>query len=261
MRCRRCTSSVGGDSTAVPRCHGRGKRAAFALFYGPLHLCSCVGLCGPPGRPARIADRGFGVWDGRGWRGMGGACVRSPAVLGVDCHPWTLSEARRFTRSSDWPREFVTSIRVNALPRQPLAVVAAFTLNELPESARDALLTQALIAVVMTVIAVIGRANRIRCSSSNRSRDSCAVGGRWKDASRPQVDGRTSGGSASICRLWSRSSIGPRSQSSSIDRPVALALVTTETMRARGHGKPRASFGIGSRSGWDPSAVRDDDVR
>jgi hypothetical protein len=126
---------------------GRGKRAAFALFYGPIHHLIVRGVV--EGLPmaaeprATILDLGCGT--GAAGAAWAGACARSPAVLGVDRHPWALSEARH---TYD---EFGLAARVRrvdlgefALPRQPLSLVAAFTLNELTDSARDALLTQAL---------------------------------------------------------------------------------------------------------------------
>jgi hypothetical protein len=126
---------------------GRGKRAAFALFYGPIHHLIVRGVV--EGLPmaaeprATILDLGCGT--GAAGAAWAGACARSPAVLGVDRHPWALSEARR---TYD---EFGFAARVRrvdlgefALPPQPLSLVAAFTLNELTDSARDALLIQAL---------------------------------------------------------------------------------------------------------------------
>jgi hypothetical protein len=126
---------------------GRGKRAAFALFYGPIHHLIVRGVV--EGLPmaaeprATILDLGCGT--GAAGAAWAGACARSPAVLGVDRHPWALSEAYQ---TYD---EFGLAARVRrvdlgefALPRQPLSLVAAFTLNELNDSARDALLTQAL---------------------------------------------------------------------------------------------------------------------
>src|SRR4030095_6317635 len=92
---------------------------------------------------ATILDLGCGT--GAAGAAWAGACATSPASLGVDRHPWALSEARH---TYD---EFGLAARVRrvdlgefALPPQPLSLVAAFTLNELTDSARDALITQAL---------------------------------------------------------------------------------------------------------------------
>jgi hypothetical protein len=126
---------------------GRGKRAAFALFYGPIHhliVRSVVeGLSKAAEPRATILDLGCGT--GAAGAAWAAACAGPPAVLGVDRHPWALSEA---SRTYD---EFGLAARVRrvdlsefSLPPQPLSLLAAFTLNELTDSARDALLAQAL---------------------------------------------------------------------------------------------------------------------
>jgi len=122
---------------------GAGKRAAFALFYGPLHYVlvreivhslpgalDCAGL---------LIDLGCGTGaSGAAWAA---ACVRPPSIVGVDRNQWALGEAawtyRQLglaarTRQDDAARA--------ALPATPALLLAAFTLNELQESPRDALL-------------------------------------------------------------------------------------------------------------------------
>jgi hypothetical protein len=138
---RRSRLACGGALT------GRGKRAAFALFYGPIHhlivrgVVEGLALAAEP--RATIVDLGCGT--GAAGAAWADACARSPAMLGVDRHPWALSEA---SRTYD---EFGLAARVRrvdlgefSLPRQPLSLLAAFTLNELTDSAREALLTQAV---------------------------------------------------------------------------------------------------------------------
>ena len=99
----------------------------------------------PHGGRAESDNPGFGVWDGSGWRGLGRRVRQIASGPRRRQTPWALSEARR---TYD---EFGLAARVRrvdlgefALPPQPLSLVAAFTLNELTDSARDALLTQAL---------------------------------------------------------------------------------------------------------------------
>ena len=94
---------------------GAGKRAAFALFYGPLHHLLV----------RHIAPL--------------------PRVIGIDRHPWALAEA------AETYRVFGISAIVRqgdaataTLPKPPTAILAAFTLNELAESAREALLPRLL---------------------------------------------------------------------------------------------------------------------
>src|SRR4026209_500807 len=74
---------------------GAGKRAAFALFYGPLHYLLLRNLVrAPPGAtrgPCRFADLGCGTGAaGAGWAGV---CGRSAEGVGIDRHPWALAEA------------------------------------------------------------------------------------------------------------------------------------------------------------------------
>jgi hypothetical protein len=135
---------------------GAGKRAAFALFYGPLHfllvreIVRSLGLAaeraGSPGgaRSAPVLiDLGCGTGAaGAAWASQDG---RPPALLGIDRHPWALEEAawtyRHFGLRARVRRGDLA--RVEA-PRGPAAWVAAFTLNELPAEARDAVLSRLL---------------------------------------------------------------------------------------------------------------------
>jgi hypothetical protein len=121
---------------------GAGKRAAFALFYGPLHhllIRHIVDtLPGSVQRVATIVDLGCGTGaSGAAWAA---ACSGRPRLIGIDRHPWTLAQAaatyRAFgiaaqTRQGD--------IATAALPKSPCAILAAFTVNELSDQSRDAL--------------------------------------------------------------------------------------------------------------------------
>ena len=76
---------------------GTGKRAAFALFYGPLHFLLINRIVQSLGRPftevETILDLGCGTGaSGAGWAA---ACARPPRVMGIDKHPWVVAEARR----------------------------------------------------------------------------------------------------------------------------------------------------------------------
>ncbi len=76
---------------------GAGKRAAFALFYGPLHFLLVQHIVATLGRPfttiEALVDLGCGTGaSGAGWAT---ACPTPPRVIGIDRHPWAVDEARR----------------------------------------------------------------------------------------------------------------------------------------------------------------------
>src|SRR5882672_703927 len=79
---------------------GAGKRAAFALFYGPLHYLLVReivrALPGATVGSPTLVDLGCGT----GASGVAWAyeCSRRPRVVGVDRHPWVLGEAARAYR-------------------------------------------------------------------------------------------------------------------------------------------------------------------
>ena len=124
---------------------GAGKRAAFALFYGPLHylLVSHIveGLPGATENIATLVDLGCGTGaSGAAWASV---CTKRPRVLGIDRHPWTLGEAaaayRAFGLSATVRQGDIATAN---LPKGPVSILAAFTMNELAEPARDALLAR-----------------------------------------------------------------------------------------------------------------------
>lgn len=123
-----------------------GKRAAFALFYGPLHAILLEAIAGAlPGASAvrgTLADLGCGTGAaGAGWATQ---CAEPPVLRGVDRHPWAVAEATRTYRDC--------GLRGRAeladLGRDPLPVahayLAAFTLNELADEPRHRLLSELL---------------------------------------------------------------------------------------------------------------------
>jgi hypothetical protein len=126
---------------------GAGKRAAFALFYGPLHylLVREIVLALPHAsdRTTTMVDLGCGTGSsGAAWAA---ASDGPPSMIGVDRHPWARGEAawtyRQFgltarTRQDDVAR--------GDLPRPPLSLLAAFTLNELAEDLRETTLRRLL---------------------------------------------------------------------------------------------------------------------
>src|SRR5262245_23239668 len=121
---------------------GAGKRAAFALFYGPLHymivreIVRALRAADPP--LGRILDLGCGT-------GAAGAAwaleARSrPTVTGIDASGWAIGEAGWNLRTLGVP----ATLRRGPLQEVPLGagdegIVAAYAVNELDEAARAAL--------------------------------------------------------------------------------------------------------------------------
>jgi SAM-dependent methyltransferase len=123
---------------------GNGKRAAFALFYAPLHFLLVRYIveslqAARPSVPA-IVDLGCGTGAaGAAWAAAfpGGS---EPSVIAVDRHAWAASEARETYRAFG----LRARVRVGDAVREALppraAVVVAFTVNELDAAARGRLL-------------------------------------------------------------------------------------------------------------------------
>jgi hypothetical protein len=148
------------SSTYVERRHrigrggaldGAGKRAAFALFYGPLHfllvraivLALPGALDGHGSSTPTLVDLGCGTGaSGAAWAS---ALEPAPRIVGIDSHPWALGEAAQTYRDFGCAARTVRSDIVSAvLPRGPGFVLAAFALNELADDRRDMLLTRLL---------------------------------------------------------------------------------------------------------------------
>jgi SAM-dependent methyltransferase len=114
-----------------------GKRAAFALYYGPLHLIATrhVLRAVDARAPSQVLDLGCGT----GTVGAAWALTSrpSPAVVGVDRHPWAVEEAKRTYRDLGVNgRARVGDVLRLPEPRSGSAVVAGYVLNELPEAVR-----------------------------------------------------------------------------------------------------------------------------
>jgi hypothetical protein len=137
---RRQGGQGGRDRPAVQgTLDSAGKRAAFALFYAPLHFLTTYfvvmksGAASPP--PAQILDIGCGTGAaGAAWAvATGGAS----SVSGLDRHPWAVDEARRTYQHFGLDGRAKQG-DVTRLPplRAGSAILAAYVLNELPEAAR-----------------------------------------------------------------------------------------------------------------------------
>lgn len=124
---------------------GAGKRAAFALYYGPLHFLLVREVVRSLGAraPRRILDLGCGT----GTAGAAWALEATPRarVEGVDRSGWAVAEARwTYARLGLDGRATRGDAVAAALPRPPAGVLAAFTANELGDDARRQLLPRLL---------------------------------------------------------------------------------------------------------------------
>ena len=124
---------------------GAGKRAAFALFYGPLHFLTLDAVVRALGAHTRSLDTivDLGCGTGVGAAAWALACERPPRVRGIDRNAWAVSEAnwtynqlglRGRASSGDAVREF-GGPRSSDSP-----ALFGYTINELPDKDRAVLL-------------------------------------------------------------------------------------------------------------------------
>jgi hypothetical protein len=136
---------------------GAGKRAAFALFYGPLHYLLMReiidALPGASDKVDVLVDLGCGTGaSGVAWATR--FCDPCPAITAIDRHPWAVAEAvetyRMFGCRSHVRRGDISK---TVLPKARSAILAAFTLNELTDTMRN--------EVVRRLIDRAGRGDRV----------------------------------------------------------------------------------------------------
>lgn len=124
-----------------------GKRAAYALYYGPLHFLTVRAvveqLPGALNPMNHLADWGCGT--GAAGAAWATAVTALPQVTAVDAHPWALREAAAtysaFGLDADVRRGDVARTRV---PPSVDALIAGWVINEIGDAARAALLPQFL---------------------------------------------------------------------------------------------------------------------
>ncbi len=129
---------------------GAGKRAAFALFYGPLHFLlvraivqALPGALQETRENATLVDLGCGT--GAAGAAWATTCAHASRVVGIDRHPWVLGEAVRTYRAFGLTARTVKGDIVSvALPKGPALILAAFALNELTDASRDVLMPRLL---------------------------------------------------------------------------------------------------------------------
>jgi ubiquinone/menaquinone biosynthesis C-methylase UbiE len=139
---------------------GAGKRAAFALYYGPIHFLLVQHIVRElDAAPQRgtVVDLGCGT-------GVAGAAVATSAtakavalhVLGIDTHPWALDEARftykAFGLRADVRRGHAARTR---FPADTSFIVAAFVVNELKDDERHVLLRELIRLKPDTTILIV----------------------------------------------------------------------------------------------------------
>jgi ribosomal protein RSM22 (predicted rRNA methylase) len=125
-----------------------GKRAAFALYYGPLHFLLVHAIVHQMDDAVRADGRLLDLGCGTGAAGAAWAST-APALTsaaGIDVHPWAVSETaatwRQFHLDADVRRGHLAR---NRWPRAD-AIVAAFTVNELAPDEREVVLQRLLAA-------------------------------------------------------------------------------------------------------------------
>ena len=190
-----------------------GKRAAFALYYAPLHFLTvsralrALDAAVPPA----IVDLGCGT--GAAGAAWGVLDESRPRVLGIDRHPWAAAEAARTYRhfGLQATTKVTDAVRLPRLTGRT-GVVAAYLLNELQGDARERLVTALLNA------AAAGHAVLVMSRLPGRS----PPGGTRSPRARRRRGGvRTSGDGQHTCLRRSNASHG---------RP---ACVTTRSPPAR----------------------------
>jgi hypothetical protein len=137
-----------GKLAAGGALEGAGKRAAFALFYAPLHLFIVRQIL----RELPLADRRlrdlYDLGCGTGTAGAAWA-LDAPSgvrILGADKHPWAVAEANWTYGQLGLPgravRQDLTKVRFT--PGPATGILAAYSVNELTADARAALLRRLL---------------------------------------------------------------------------------------------------------------------
>jgi hypothetical protein len=125
---------------------GAGKRAAFALFYAPLHFQTTAHIVQElgAGEVSEVLDLGCGTGPaGAAW------ALASPEparVSGFDRSAWAIAEAnwsyQQLGIRGRATRQDLT--RVQFRPRRGLGLLAAYAINELSDAARAAVLPRLL---------------------------------------------------------------------------------------------------------------------
>ena len=125
---------------------GAGKRAAFALFYGPLHYLIVrevvQSLEADAARQSVLVDLGCGTGaSGAAWAAQDSTFRQ---VVAIDRSPWSIAEASRTYRHFGVSARTRQDEMASAAWPPGAALLAAFSVNELPGDSRDRLLQRFL---------------------------------------------------------------------------------------------------------------------
>jgi SAM-dependent methyltransferase len=134
--------------TAGAALEGAGKRAAFALFYAPLHFClvrEIVRALGAGSGSERLLDLGCGTGAaGAAWALESGEACR---LEGVDRSGWASRETRwNYRALGVRGRSARGDLLRTTLPGKGAGILAAFTVNELSGADRTRFLKKVLAA-------------------------------------------------------------------------------------------------------------------
>jgi hypothetical protein len=123
---------------------GAGKRAAFALFYGPLHFLTVTQIVHALGAHERTLREIIDLGCGTGAAGAAWAVAHAdrPRIAGIDRSAWAVQEAnwtyRHFALHGRAAAGDIAQTPTRADPRS--GILLAYTVNELSPDARAALL-------------------------------------------------------------------------------------------------------------------------
>ena len=124
-----------------------GKRAAFALYYGPMHFIATTFVLQSldAARPRHILDVGCGTGTvGAAWALHAG----DPHVTGIDRHPWAVDETRLTYRDLGLQGRARLGDASRLVPARgadaPDALALGYVLNELPAETRTRVETHLL---------------------------------------------------------------------------------------------------------------------
>jgi hypothetical protein len=136
-----------GELASGAALSGAGKRAAFALFYGPLHYLLLQAIAERlPAAASDVAGEIVDLGCGTGAAGAAWALAssRRPSIVGLDRHPWAATEGSWTYRTLGLRgRARVHDLVTTRLPRAD-AYLAAFILNELTNETRHTILASLL---------------------------------------------------------------------------------------------------------------------